>query len=291
MTEEIKKNSEPQKKETKIETTGHDWDGISEYNIPAPRWWLIVWIICIIWAVVYWFFYPTWPIPGGHSKGILNWSQQSQLAKSQAEIDAKKSVYLEQISKLTPAQIKKDPKLLEFALNGGRAAFKENCAACHGSGAQGFKGFPNLNDDDWLWGGKLEDIEQTLYYGIRSGHDKARVSQMPSFGLDKVLTKAEVNDVAEYVMSLSDSSIKNQRGEKIFAANCVSCHGAKGKGDRLVGAPNLTDKIWLYGGTKEDLVYTVTYARAGVMPFWKGRLDDNTIKQLTLYVHSLGGGE
>jgi len=292
MTEENKKNHETKNsKNNEFETTGHDWDGISEYNIPAPRWWLIVWIICIIWSVVYWFFYPTWPIPGGNSKGSLNWSQQSQLAESQAEIDAKKSVYLESISKMTTKEIQKDPKLLEFALNGGRAAFKENCAGCHGSGAQGAKGFPNLNDDDWLWGGKLEDIEQTLHYGIRSAHDKTRTSQMPSFGLDKILTKKEINDVAEHVMSLSGNAPANPKGEKIFAANCVACHGAKGKGDRLVGAPNLSDKIWLYGGEKSDIIFSVTYARAGVMPFWIGRLDENTIKQLALYVHSLGGGE
>lgn len=292
MTEENKKNLETKNtKNVKIETTGHDWDGISEYNIPAPRWWLIVWIICIIWSVIYWFFYPTWPTPKGNSKGSLNWSQQSQLAESQAEIDAKKSVYLDKISKMTAKEIQKDPKLLEFALNGGRAAFKENCAGCHGFGAQGSKGFPNLNDDDWLWGGKLEDIEQTLHYGIRSSHDKTRASQMPAFGLDKILTKEEINDVAEYALSLSGKSLGNQKGEKIFAANCVACHGAKGKGDRLVGAPNLSDKIWLYGDEKSDVIFSVTYARAGVMPFWTGRLDENTIKQLALYVHSLGGGE
>jgi cytochrome c oxidase cbb3-type subunit 3 len=287
MTEENKKN--PEKK--KIETTGHDWDGISEYNIPAPRWWLIVWIVCIIWSIVYWVFYPTWPTPKGNSKGYLNWSEQSQLAESQKEIDAIKSVYLEKISKMSTQEIEKDPALLEFALNGGRAAFKENCAACHGSGAQGSKGFPNLNDDDWLWGGKLEEIEQTLHYGIRASHDKTRMSQMPSFGLDKILTKEEISDVTEYVMSLSNESFDNQKGQKIFAANCASCHGINGKGDRTVGAPNLTDKIWLYGGERADINFSITYARAGVMPFWIGRLDENTIKQLTLYVHSLGGGE
>lgn len=283
--------TEKNKDQKTTETTGHDWDGISEYNIPAPRWWLIVWIICIIWAFIYWVFYPTWPVPGGHSKGTLKWSGQSQLAETQSEIDAIKSVYLQKISKLSLPEIQKDPQLLEFALNGGRAAFKENCAACHGSGAQGSKGFPNLNDDDWLWGGTLEQIQQTITYGIRSGHDKARTSQMPSFGLDKVLTKDEVSAVVEHVMSLSKPAFKNVEGEKIFAANCASCHGKNGQGDRSVGAPNLSDKIWLYGEERPDLVFTVTYAHAGVMPFWSGRLDDNTIKQLALYVHSLGGGE
>jgi cytochrome c oxidase cbb3-type subunit III len=286
---EEKKDQTNSKKTPK--TTGHEWDGISEYNIPAPRWWLIVWIVCIIWSVGYWVFYPTWPVSGGNTKGSLNWSQQSQLAESQKEIDVKKAVHLEKISKLSFSQIQKDPQLMEFALNGGRAAFKENCAACHGTGAQGAKGFPNLNDDDWLWGGKIEDIYQTLNFGIRSAHDKTRLNQMPSFGLDKVLKKDEIEAVTEYVMSLSDKSPHNAEGEKIFKANCVACHGANAKGNRSMGAPNLTDAIWLYGSEKEDIIHTIYYARNGVMPYWIGRLDDNTIKQLTLYVHSLGGGE
>jgi cytochrome c oxidase cbb3-type subunit 3 len=289
MTEPEQKNQNTETK--KPETTGHSWDGISEYNIGAPRWWLIVWLICIIWSFIYWIFYPTWPIFGGNTKGSLNWSGRSQLAESQSEIDVLRNGFLEKISQQSFDQIQKDPQLMEFALNGGRAAFKENCAACHGTGAQGYKGFPNLNDDDWLWGGKIEDIYQTLQYGIRSSHDKTRFSQMPSFGMDKILKKEEIENVAEYVMSLSDPSLSNPKGEEIFKANCVACHGVGGKGSRAVGAPNLSDAIWLYGGTKEDIEFTVTYARAGVMPYWTGRLDDTTIKQLTLYVHSLGGGE
>ena len=285
------KNKDQNNATETTETTGHNWDGISEYNIPAPRWWLITWLICIIWAMIYWLFYPTWPTPGGNSKGSLRWSSQSQLAETQAEIDAIKSVHLQKISKLSPQEIQQDPQLMEFALNGGRSAFKENCAACHGSGAQGSKGFPNLNDDDWLWGGTLDQIQQTLKYGIRSGHDKSFNSVMPSFGLDKILKKDEINSVAEHVMSLSNPALKNAAGEKIFAANCAACHGENGKGDRSVGAPNLSDAIWLYGSERSDILYSIFYARAGVMPYWSGRLDDNTIKQLTLYVHSLGGGE
>jgi cytochrome c oxidase cbb3-type subunit 3 len=180
---------------------------------------------------------------------------------------------------------------MEFAINGGRAAFKENCAACHGSGAQGAKGFPNLNDDDWLWGGKIEDIYQTIRFGIRSAHEKTRSNQMPAFGMDKVLKRDEIEATVEYVLSLSGKAEKNLLGEKIFKANCVACHGADGKGMRSMGAPNLTDAIWLYGGKKDDIFFTIYYARNGVMPYWVGRLDDNTIKQLALYVHSLGGGE
>jgi cytochrome c oxidase cbb3-type subunit 3 len=290
---EKKNNKDNQKNKKSLEsygTTGHDWDGVSEYNVPAPRWWLIVWIICIIWAVIYWFFYPTWPTLSGNTKGSLNWTKFSELSGEQKKIEEKKIVYLEQMSKKSLPEILEDEKLMQFALNTGKSAFRENCSACHGQGAQGYKGYPNLNDDDWLWGGKLSDIYQTLLYGIRSGHDLARVNQMPSFGLDKVLKKAEINDTIEYVLSLSNKSEFNARGEAIFKANCVACHGNEGKGNQELGAPNLTDAIWLYGSDKKDIYYTIYYARAGVMPFWKNRLDDNTIKSLTLYVHSLGGG-
>ncbi len=287
-------NKDNQKNKKSLEsygTTGHNWDGVSEYNVPAPRWWLIVWIICIIWAVIYWFFYPTWPTLSGNTKGSLNWTKFSELSGEQKKIEDKKIVYLEQMSKKSLEEIRQDEKLMQFALNTGKSAFRENCSACHGQGAQGYKGYPNLNDDDWLWGGKLSDIYQTLLYGIRSGHDSARVNQMPSFGLDKVLKKAEINDTIEYVLSLSNKSEFNARGEAIFKANCVACHGNEGKGNQELGAPNLTDAIWLYGSDKKDIYYTIYYARAGVMPFWKNRLDDNTIKSLTLYVHSLGGGK
>ena len=293
MTEQ--KNSKENKKNKKSlensSTTGHNWDGVSEYDVPTPRWWLIVWIICIIWAIIYWFFYPTWPTISSHTKGSLNWTKFSELSIDQKQIEDKKIVYLEQMSKKSLPEILQDEKLIQFALNTGKSAFRENCSACHGQGAQGYKGYPNLNDDDWLWGGKLEDIYKTLLYGIRSGHDLARVNQMPSFGLDKVLKKAEINDTIEYVLSLSNKSEYNANGEAIFKANCVACHGNEGKGNQELGAPNLTDAIWLYGSDKKDIYYTIYYARAGVMPYWNNRLDDNTIKSLSIYVHSLGGGK
>ena len=293
MTEQ--KNSKENKKNKKSlensSTTGHNWDGVSEYDVPTPRWWLIVWIICIIWAIIYWFFYPTWPTIKGNTKGSLNWTKFSELSKDQKQIEDKKIVYLEQMTKKSLPEILQDEKLMQFALNTGKSAFRENCSACHGQGAQGYKGYPNLNDDDWLWGGKLEDIYKTLLYGIRSGHDLARVNQMPSFGLDKVLKKSEINDTIEYVLSLSNKSEYNANGEAIFKANCVACHGNEGKGNQELGAPNLTDAIWLYGSDKKDIYYTIYYARAGVMPYWNNRLDDNTIKSLSIYVHSLGGGK
>lgn len=287
----INKNKQDnQKNKTKHSTTGHRWDEISEYNIPTPRWWLIVWVICIIWAFIYWFFYPAWPTVSGNSKGSLNWSKFSQLQEAQKKVDEKKQQYLQQINSSSFSEIKQNQQLMQFVLNAGKSAFYENCSACHGRGHQGGFGYPNLNDDDWLWGGKVEDIYQTLLYGIRSGHEKARINQMPAFGLDGVLKSHEIKDVASFVRSLSGLEKTNENGAKIFANNCVACHGAQGKGNQQLGAPNLTDKIWLYYSDANEVYKTIYYSKAGVMPFWQGRLDDNTIKILSIYIHSLGGG-
>ncbi len=286
----IKKNKDNQENQQKHSTTGHSWDEISEYNIPTPRWWLIVWFICIIWAFIYWFFYPTWPTLSGNSKGSLQWSKFSQLQDTQQKVDAKKQKYLQQVQSSSFAEIKQNQQLMQFVLTAGKSAFYENCSACHGKGHQGGYGYPNLNDDDWLWGGKVEDIYQTLLYGIRSGHEKARANQMPSFGLDGVLKSSEIKEVASFVRSLSGLEKTNENGAKIFANNCVACHGNEGKGNQQLGAPNLTDKIWLYSSEPSEVYKTIYYSRAGVMPFWQGRLDDNTIKILALYIHSLGGG-
>lgn len=272
-------------------TTGHQWDNISEYNVPAPRWWLIVWIITIIWSFGYWYFYPTWPTDDGNSIGKLKWTQGNQLDESQAKIDKIRAKYMQQVDEKSFEEILADKYLLEFALNGGKASFKENCAGCHGDGAQGFKGYPNLNDDDWLWGGKIEDIYVTLLYGIRSGHDKARFNEMPAFGKDKILSKKDINEVTDYVLSLTAKSNSTEKGKELFAANCASCHGKNAKGNQDLGSPNLTDAIWLYGSDRKDIYETIFYSRAGVMPYWSERLDNAVIKQLALYVYSLGGGE
>jgi len=275
-----------------VETTGHEWDGIKELNNPAPRWWLWVFYVCCIWAAGYWVFYPAWPTVAGHTKGILGWTEYNKLKTDQAEIDARQAVYASKFKDASFEQIMKDPQLYAFAVAGGKAAFKNNCATCHGSGAAGGKGYPNLNDDDWLWGGKLADIYQTIQYGIRSGHNDTRVSQMPSFGADGILDGKGVDAVVDYVLALSDhKATDTMAGAKVFADNCAACHGAQGEGGRDFGAPRLADGIWLYGATRNDVRHSVFYARAGAMPYWKDKLDENTIRELTVYVHSLGGGE
>ncbi|MCC7253849.1 cytochrome-c oxidase, cbb3-type subunit III [Hyphomicrobium sp.] len=282
---------------TGIETTGHVWDGdLKELNKPLPRWWLYVLYATIIWSIGYWILYPAWPLVDGYTQGVLGYSQRSEVTRDVAAAKESQTRFVEAIAAREPADIAKDPDLMEFVLRGGAAQFANNCAPCHGRGAQGFKGYPNLNDDDWLWGGTVADIEATIRNGIRSGHAESRESAMPRFGLDQVLTNEQIADTATFVLSLSGQpgdAPAAERGKAIFAEQCVACHGEEGKGMAELGAPNLTDAIWLYGGGKADVEETIRTGRTGVgvMPAWDGKLDPVTIKMLAIYVHALGGGK
>ena len=279
---------------TEQSTTGHEWDGIREYDRPLPRWWLWTFYGCILFAVGYWLLMPSWPLVTGYTKGLLGYSQRNVLAEEMKAADARQSKYLAKIAALPVDRIRTDPELLEFSLAGGRSAFAVNCSQCHGQGADGSKGYPNLNDDDWLWGGTLPAIYQTIRFGARSGNSTGRESQMPAFLKDQILNAQQVSDVAEYVLSLgkrSTDAAAAERGKALFAPNCAACHGPEGKGNPEFGAPNLADAIWLYGGDRQTIVETISFARRGVMPAWEGRLDAATIKELAIYVHSLGGGK
>jgi cytochrome c oxidase cbb3-type subunit III len=281
------------------DTTGHVWDGIAELNTPLPKWWLYILYASIIWAFGYWIVMPTWPFPssdgGGFTKGIAGYSQRDTVAREIAESEATRAVFEVRIAAASLSDIRTDEKLLSVALAGGAAAFGDNCAPCHGSGAQGFTGFPNLNDDDWLWGGSLEEIYQTVAHGIRwDEDDDTRYSQMPKFLIDELLEEAEISQVVNFVLSLSGSqhdAAKAAAGATLYEDQCSFCHGQNGEGDQEQGAPNLADALWLYGSDEEALIQSVSYARYGVMPAWSGRLKDATVKELALYVHSLGGGE
>lgn len=279
---------------TGTDTTGHEWDGIQELNTPLPRWWLYILYACILFSLVYWVLYPSWPWINDYSKGVLGWSRHVELNKEIEEAKAYRAQFVSRIEAASVSEIAADRELLQFTLAGGRSAFALNCSQCHGAGAQGSVGYPNLGDDAWIWGGSLEDLEDTIRYGIRSDHDDTRDMAMPAYKSDEVLDDAEINDVAEFILSLSGSAedaAAAERGAAVYSENCSVCHGDSGEGMYENGAPRLNDFIWLYGGNKADVVETISFARGGVMPAWEGRLDEATIKQLAVYVHSLGGGE
>ena len=276
-----------------VETTGHEWDGIKELNNPMPRWWVITFYITIAWAIGYAIAYPSIPLLTGSTQGLLGFHSRGELATELATAKAGQAAFVDKISAMPLKDIVADKALNEFALKGGAAAFKVNCAPCHGSGASGRPGYPNLNDNDWLWGGKLDDIHTTLTHGIRYETDpNTRVSEMPAFG--EILKPEEISQVASYVVSLTATPAdpsKVAAGKALFATNCAACHGDDAKGKREVGAPNLSDAIWLKGSGEAAVVAQVTKPSHGVMPAWGVRLGDATVKELAIYIHSLGGGE
>ena len=276
-------------------TTGHAWDGIKELNTPLPRWWVYSFSLRIIWSSGYWVVYPAWPLVSGYTQGVFNYSTRADVATELANLAKIRGEKMLTLNTASLADIEKDPSLLALARASGKAAFGDNCAPCHGSGGAGAKGYPNLNDDDWLWGGTLDQIMQTIEFGARSGHAKAHEGNMLAFGKEGVLKKDEVVTVANYVRSLAGLPTRQgfdvASGKKIFADNCAACHGEAAKGNQELGAPNLTDKIWLYGSDEASLIETISNGRAGVMPSWEGRFDRATLKALAVYVHSLGGGK
>lgn len=283
---------------TGVETTGHVWDGdLKELNKPLPRWWLLTFYATIVWALAFTVFYPAWPtFQGfGFTPGLLGYHQRAVVDKQVADGHSAQSAYRDQLAKTALGDIRANADLYRFTVAGGAAAFQTNCAPCHGRGAQGGVGFPNLNTDAWRWGGTLDQIHLTIQHGIRWAADKdTHDSAMPKFGVDKLLTDEQIDDVSDYVISLSRKDVdaaKVDRGQKIFAEQCAICHGENAKGNLEIGAPNLTSGLWLYGGRKEDIVTSIRTGRGGVMPAWAGRLDPVTIKSLALYVHDLGGGK
>jgi cytochrome c oxidase cbb3-type subunit 3 len=272
------------------ETTGHEWDGVRELNTPLPRWWVNLFYVTIAWAIGYMVFYPSLP----WVQGWFGYWSRAELTRSLDDQRAQRAGFVSRIERTDLAAIRTDPELLNFALAGGRQVFADNCAPCHGAGGAGAVGYPNLADDDWLWGGTLSDIHRTIGYGIRNADPNSRVSQMPRYGLDGILKPEEISAVADFVLSLSGSvpsSAATSAGGVLFADNCVPCHGEKGEGNQELGAPRLDDRIWLYGGDRASVVRSIANARAGAMPAWEGRLDPATIKMLAVYVHALGGGK
>ena len=273
-------------------TTQHEWDGITELDTPLPRWWLWTFYITIVWGIGYCIAYPAWPLISSATEGVLGYSSRAEVtqaieahAEQNAEIAAR-------VASADFATIASDSELDEFARSGGGAVFRTYCSQCHGAGGAGAKGYANLLDDDWLWGGSHEEIYETLRVGIRwEENDETRYSEMPAFGDDGILSRAEIEAVADHILSLSGAAEANAQGAGLYADNCAACHAEDGAGDRDQGAPNLADAIWLYGGDRETVIATITHSRFGVMPAWNTRLSETEMRQVAHYVHSLGGGE
>ncbi|WP_137129543.1 cytochrome-c oxidase, cbb3-type subunit III [Rhizobium sp. FY34] len=276
-----------------VETTGHEWDGIRELNNPLPRWWLWTFYATIVWAIGYMVVYPAIPLVTDATKGVLGYSSRAELASEMVGAKAAQGSMLEKISTSSLQEILADPQMTQFATAAGAAAFKVNCVQCHGSGAAGGAGYPNLNDDDWLWGGDIDQIHQTIAHGIRSVDDPdTRASEMPAYG--EILQPQEIRQVAAYVVSLTGKprdAAMIEPGKQLFADNCAACHGENAKGNREFGAPNLADAIWLKAQGEAGIAQQVRQPKHGMMPGWQVRLGDTTVKQLAVYIHALGGGE
>jgi cytochrome c oxidase cbb3-type subunit 3 len=283
-----------QKEKDEVETTGHSWDGIEEYNNPLPRWWLWTFYLCIIWAIGYSIAYPAWPMVKGATAGLLGYSTRAEVADEIKTFEEMNAAVDAEMAAASVADILPNTPLGDYATNAGAAVFRANCSQCHGSGAAGNVGYPNLLDNDWLWGGSVDEIAYSIQHGIRNETDDARYSEMPRFGADEILEPEQIDQVVEFVLQLSGSEFDTAlatEGAVVFEENCAACHAEDGTGDRDQGAPNLVDAIWLYGGDRATIHETVTNARFGVMPAWGLRLTQAEVNAAAVYVHTRGGGE
>jgi cytochrome c oxidase cbb3-type subunit 3 len=273
-------------------TTGHEWNGITELNTRVPRavWFFI--IITHVYALIAWIMLPSWPLVFTYTRGLLGIDQRETVEEEVAEARAARAAaWADRIEAEPPEAIRADPALMEVVRQTGPALFGDNCAVCHGTSAQGGPGFPNLVDGDWLWGGDFDTIMETMRVGINSAHPETRVGQMPAFGRDGILSRDDIRAVVAYVQSLPAGASAEDPGASLFAENCASCHGEDAKGMADLGAPNLTDGTWIYGGDAQTLFQTVHDGRQGWMPAWENRLSPVDRKLLALYLLDLPGRE
>jgi cytochrome c oxidase cbb3-type subunit 3 len=284
-----------------VGTTGHVWDGIEELNNPLPRWWVWILYATIVWGVAYTIAYPAWPMVTRATAGVLGFSTRAQIADELAAWNERNAAINDQLATAELSTIASNPDLQSYAVNMGAAVFRANCSQCHGSGAAGVQasGYPSLLDNDWLWGGKIEDIAYTVTHGIRNEQSPdSRWVEMPAFK-DSLLPE-EIDALVNHVLAVSgqehDAALA-ETGSALFLDNCASCHGDNAEGNRDMGAPTLNDAIWLYGGDAATIRYTIENARFGVMPAWSeewrpaGGLTQAEINAVAAYVHQLGGGE
>lgn len=275
-------------------TTGHEWSGIKELNTPVPRAVYFFLIATALFSVGYWILMPAWPTGVTFTKGLLGIDQRTTLEADLREAAAERKTWSDQIEAKSYDDIRKDSKLMRIVRQTGQTLYRENCAACHGSSAQGSKGYPSLTNGSWLWGGDPATVAETIRVGINSSHKDSRASQMMAFGRDGVLKEREVDDVVDYVRSLSDPKVARDTpaprlgaGKAVFAANCAACHGDDGKGKTEMGAPDLTDHFWIYGGDLQSVSSSVWNGRQGKMPTWEERLSALDRKILALYLTDL----
>jgi cytochrome c oxidase cbb3-type subunit 3 len=279
-------------------TTGHEWNGIKELNTPVPRPVFFFLIVTALFAVAYWILMPAWPLGVTYTRGLLGIDQRNTVTESVKQAALERSVWTGPIEAASFKDIQADPQLRERVRQTGKTLFGDNCAPCHGSNARGGKGFPNLTTAAWLWGGDFDSIADTIKVGVNSAHPQSRTSQMMAFGRDQLLKKDEIDNVVSYVRSLSDPTVAGQvpaakieAGKAVFSANCVTCHGDDARGKQDLGAPDLTDRNWIYGGDAESIFTTVWSGRQGHMPSWDGRLSPLDRKILTLYLVDLRRGD
>lgn len=269
-------------------TTGHSYDGIEELNTPLPRWWLWTFYITIVWGIGYTVAYPAWPLLSSATAGMLGYSTRAEVASDIARHEEQNAALVAELTSVELATLDPQGDLHRYAVARGGAVFRAQCSQCHGSGAQGAVGYPNLLDNDWLWGGTIDEIAYTVEHGIRNESYDSHYSEMPAFG--DILASSEIALIADHVLSLPSADASSE-GAVLFADNCAACHGDNGEGDRSQGAPNLADAVWLYGGERDTVIESITNARFGVMPAWGQRLSDADVRAVATYVHALGGGE
>ena len=274
-------------------TTGHEWNGITELNTPVPRAVYFFLAVTTAFAIVYWLLMPAWPIGTTYTRGLLGLDDRSNVAEELRQAASGREVWAQRIESSEYRTIQSDEKLMDVVRDTGRALFADNCSVCHGSDGKGGPGYPNLTGGSWLWGGKPEAVAETLRVGINSSHPETRTSQMLAFGRDQVLSRREIENLVTYVQSLSKQPNPTEvetlaAGKEIFAANCASCHGDNAAGNPELGAPNLSDPFWIYGGDRQSIYTSIHQGRQGHMPHWEGRLTPLERKVLTLYVLDLG---
>lgn len=269
--------------------TGHEWNGIKELNAPVPRIVNISYVLAIACAVLLWILLPSFPIGSTFTPGILDIKQHTDVDEALLDAQKERAAWEKRIKQESFQEIAADPKLMLIIRQAGKALFGTNCAACHGLDGTGGPGYPNLTDKAWLWGGEPDQVMETLSVGINSANPDTRSSQMPAFGRDEMLPEDNIKELAGYVHDLSTSNAASapESVKALFSDNCSACHGEDAKGSIEMGAPDLTDAEWIYGGDVAAVHTTIWSGRQGVMPSWVERLSEVDRKILTLYVLDL----